>query len=221
MPINNYYAAAACPAACNSIKSTAAATVIGRVGTAAVCDAALAIDPGRQLKTLPLPGIKAPAISDGWDDTERNLHLFDGLSTWTVDNGGQVRLDRQVTMYQTNAAGLADSALLDITTPATMIFLAVDLSGYISSKYPRHKLADDGTKFGEGQAIVTPRILTAEMLVRALYWEERGLVEDLEQYTQDLVVERDPDNRNRVNILCPPNLVNNLMQLAILLQPRL
>ena len=188
---------------------------------AAVCDAALAADPARQCKTLLLPRLKAPAIGDRWDDAERNLHLFDGISSFTVDSGGNVRIERQVTMYQTNASGVADDALLDITTPATMIYMAIDLAGYLSSKYPRHKLADDGTQFGEGQPVVTPRILAAEFLMKALEWEERGIVENVEQFKADLVVERDPDNRNRVNALCPPDLVNNLMQLAILLQPRL
>lgn len=188
---------------------------------AAQADAALANDPARQLKTLPLPGILPPAIGDRWDDTERNLHLFDGLSTFTVDSGGVVRIERQVTMYQLNAAGVADAGLLDITTPASMIFMAIDLAGYFSSKYPRHKLADDGISYGEGQPIVTPRILRAEFIMKALEWQERGIAENVDQFTADLVVERDPVNRNRVNALCPPDLVNNMMQLAILLQPRL
>lgn len=188
---------------------------------AAVCDAALANDPARQLKTLTLPYLKPPAIGDRWDDSERNLHLFDGVSSFIVDSGGQVRIERQVTMYQTNAAGISDASLLDITTPASMIYMAIDLAAYFSSKYPRHKLADDGTNYGEGQPIVTPRILKAEFVMKALEWQEKGIVENVDQFKGELVVERDPDNRNRVNALCPPDLVNNLMQLAILLQPRL
>lgn len=185
------------------------------------CHAALGNDPARQLKTLPLIGILPPAQSLRWDDAERNLHLHDGISSFTVDAGGIVRIDRQVTMYQTNASGVIDRGLLDVTTPATMIYLGLDLASYFTSKYPRHKLADDGTEYGEGQPITTPKLLSAEFYMKALEWQEKGLVEKLEQYKADLIVERDPDNRNRVNALIPPDLVNNLMQLAILVQPRL
>jgi len=34
----------------------------------------------------------------------------------------------------------------------------------ITSKYPRHKLAPDGTRFGPGQAILTPTAAKAELV---------------------------------------------------------
>ena len=187
----------------------------------AVADRALGIDPARQLRTLVLTGLKPPAVGDRWDDTERNLHLFDGISTYTVDAGGLCRIERQVTMYQKNAADVADDSLLDITTPALMIAMAIDLSAYFTSKYPRHKLADDGNQYREGEPVVTPTLFRAEIWTKALEWYEKAWIENLDQFKTDLVVERDTANRNRMNILCPPDLINNLMQLAILLQPRL
>jgi len=124
-------------------------------------------------------------------------------------------------MYQKNAANVADDSLLDIMTPSIMIAMAIDMSAYFSSKYPRHKLADDGNNYGEGQAVVTPKLFRAEMWIKALEWYEKAWIENPEQFKTDLIVERDAANRNRMNVLCPPDLVNNLMQLAILLQPRL
>jgi len=186
-----------------------------------VSAAALAIDPARQLKTLPLPGLLPPAMGVAWDGQERNVLLYDGISTYTVDSGGTVRIDRAITMNQTNASGIASEVYLDITTPALVSYLRFSLIDRISGKYPRHKLADNGTRFGEGQAIVTPNILAAEQLCLAREWEEAGLVEDVDQFKADLVVERDANNRNRVNALIPPNLINNFIQFAGLLQFRL
>lgn len=186
-----------------------------------VSAAALAIDPARQLKTLPLPGLKSPAMGVAWDSPERNVLLYDGISTYTVDSGGVIRIDRAVTMNQTNESGIASEVYLDITTPALVSYLRFALIDRIVSRYPRHKLADNGTNFGEGQAIVTPNILNAEILCLAREWEEAGLVEDVDQFKADLAVERDANNRNRVNALIPPNLINNFIQFAGLLQFRL
>lgn len=187
---------------------------------AVIGDAALSLDPARQLKTLVLTGLKPPSESARWDDAERNLLLLDGIATYVVDSGGLVRIERQITMYQTNAAGVADDALLDVTTPYTWIAIAREIASYFPSKYPRHKLADDGTSFAEGAAIVTPLVLTADLLMLARGWESKGWAENLDQFKTDLRVERDAVNRNRVNTIVPPDLVNNFMQLAVLLQPR-
>jgi phage tail sheath gpL-like len=186
-----------------------------------VSAAALAIDPARQLKTLPLTGLLPPAMGVAWDGPERNVLLYDGITTYTVDSGGTCRIDRGISMNQTNSSGIASDAFLDITTPALISYLRFSLIDRITSKYPRHKLADNGTKFGEGQPIVTPNILTAEQLCLAREWEDAGLVEDVDQFKADLVVERDPNNSNRVNALIPPNLINNFIQFAGLLQFRL
>ena len=42
----------------------------------------------------------------------------------------------------------------------------------VTSKYGRHKLANDGTRFGSGQAIVTPNVIRGE-LSAAYYALER------------------------------------------------
>ena len=77
----------------------------------------------------------------------------------------------------------------------------------ITSKFPRHKLADDGTKFGPGQAIVTPGIIKAELVSDYQIDMWNGLVENLRAFKANLIVERDPNDPNRVNVLYPPDLI--------------
>ena len=181
---------------------------------AAVVSKYAAIDPARPFQTLPLVGVLAPAAKDRFTQAERNSLLFAGISTYTVASDGTVQLERTISTYKTNAAGGADPAWLDINTPLTLDFLRFDYINLVTSKYSRHKLANDGTNFGAGQAIVTPSVMRAELVARFRAWEELGLVEDFDQFKQDLIVERNRQDPSRLDVLMPPNLVNGLRVLA-------
>jgi len=174
----------------------------------------IARDPARPLQTLVLPGVLPPPPGDRWTLEERNLLLYDGSSTYFVDAGGQVCIERQITTYQTNAYGVDDPSYLDVTTPYTLGYIRYATKARITQKFGRHKLADDGTKFGPGQAIVTPSIIRAELLALFRELEEMGLVENFEQYAEELVVERDATDRNRLNVLGNPDLVNQFTLFA-------
>ncbi|EGJ49050.1 phage tail sheath subtilisin-like domain-containing protein [Desulfocurvibacter africanus] len=182
---------------------------------AVIAEGSLSIDPARPLQTLVLPGVLPPASEDRWTMEERNLLLWDGISTYFVNAGGQVCIERQITTYQANAYGTQDPSYLDVTTPATEGWRRYSLKARITQKYGRHKLASDGTRFGPGQAIVTPSIIRAELLALFREHEEAGLVEDYEAYAESLVVERNVDNPNRLDVLERPDLVNGLTILAV------
>jgi phage tail sheath gpL-like len=180
--------------------------------------ASLAIDPARPLQTLPLTGLLPPPETSRWTMEERNLLLHDGLSSWNVDAGGVIRIERLVTMYQENAYGLPDPSYLSLNTPCTLEYLRYSLRARITNKFPRHKLADDGIDYGIGQAIATPKIIRAEIIALASEWAEAGLVENLDQFRTELVVERNANDRDRVDVLCPPDLVNQFVIFAAQVQ---
>lgn len=185
---------------------------------AAQATMSLSIDPARPLQTLAMPGILPPAVTDRWMLLERDLLLKYGISTWYVDAGGMVRIERLVTMYQKNAYGMPDPSYLDVTTPATLSWLRYSLRARITSKFPRMKLADDGMEYSPGQAIVTPKTIRAEIIALAEEWAKAGLVENLDQFRAELVVERNANDRNRVDVLCPPDLVNQFVIFAAQIQ---
>ena len=185
---------------------------------AAVVAASLSRDPAQPLQTLVLAGIKPPAVDARWTQDERNVLLYDGIATHYVDSGGLVRIERAITMYQENAFGVDDPSFLDITTPATLSYLRYSLRARITQKFPRYKLADDGTDYGPGQAIVTPATLRDEIIALAKEWVRDGLIENIDQFKTDLVVERDANDRNRINVLVPPDLVNQLRIFAAQVQ---
>lgn len=166
------------------------------------------IDPARPFQTLPLTGVLAPAEKDRFTLEERNLLLYDGISTTKVDAGGVVRIERLITTYKENEAGAPDTAYLDVNTLLTLMYLRYDFRNYILRKYPRHKLASDGVRVGPGQAIITPKIGKAEAIMRFMQWMEVGLVEGLDQFKDQLIVERNPSDPNRLDFMLPPDLVN-------------
>jgi phage tail sheath gpL-like len=173
------------------------------------------IDPARPFQTLPLRGVLAPTEADRFTREERNLLLYDGLSTFTVDPDGTVRCERLLTTYQENGFGAADPSYLDVPTLLTLGYLRYDFVNAFLLQFPRHKLADDGVRFGAGQAVMTPKVGRAFAISKFGQWESLGLVENIDQFKRDLIVERDAQNPNRLNFLLPPDLVNQLMITAV------
>ena len=88
----------------------------------------------------------------------------------------------------------------------------------IALRFPRHKLADDGTNFGPGQAIVTPAIIKTELLALFKQWEEAGWVEGFDQFKDELIVERSSSDVNRVDVRMSPDLINSFMVYAAQIQ---
>lgn len=176
------------------------------------------IDPARPFQTLPLPGILPPLSAAVFTRAERELLLIDGITTFTVDSGGQVLLERVITTYQLDSNSLADTSWLDVNTPLTLSYLRWSWRQRMLSKFPRHKLADDGTPAAAGGAIVTPKIAKAETVAWARDMAAAGLVENIDQFIADLVIERDPSDRNRLNTRMAPDLVNQAIVFAAQIQ---
>ena len=181
-----------------------AAAKAGQIAVAAQAD------PGRPFQTLALAGILAPAPTEQFTLSERNILLSDGIATDKVAAGGVVRIERAITTFQLNAAGAPDISYLDINTLLTLSFLRYDFRTQMLSRYPRHKLANDGTKAGAGQAILTPLGGKAEAVRIFQGWENLGLVEGLAQFKRDVIVERNSQDPNRLDFLLPPDLTNQL-----------
>ncbi|AUZ85790.1 phage tail sheath subtilisin-like domain-containing protein, partial [Methylophaga nitratireducenticrescens] len=175
----------------------------------------LAIDPARQLRTIPLPGLKPPKLEDRWTDAERNLLLFDGISTYTVDHGGVVRIERQITMYQENELGFADDSYLDINTPETLERIRYEQRAMVAQKYPRHKLADDDYDVPVGQAIMQPKLAKVEFLALYKEFELKGWVQDYDGYKETFTAQINDDDPDRLDIYDSPKLINNLRVTAV------
>ncbi|WP_044469798.1 phage tail sheath subtilisin-like domain-containing protein [Mannheimia massilioguelmaensis] len=173
----------------------------------AVASASLNTDPAMPLQTLVMD-LLPPAKSAQWDWTARNTLLYSGLSSYSVNSGGQPQIETAISMYRKNAFGDTDESYLYVETIATLSKIRYAYRTRITSKYPRYKLANDGTRVAPGQKVVTPSIIRAELLSLYTELEYDGLVENFDNYKNSLIVERDTNNTQRINVLSNDDTVN-------------
>ena len=190
---------------------------------AALCGQAassLRIDPARPLQTLVMVGVQPPARGKRFKLADNNTLLYSGVAT-EMESGGAAAISRCVTNYRVNMWNQPDPSWLDVQTPATLAYIIRFMRQRIMQKFGRHKLADDGTPFGYGQAIVTPRIIRAELVAAYSELISMGIAENMPAFKAYLIVERDPNDPNRINVLLPPDLINQLRIFAMLVEFRL
>jgi phage tail sheath gpL-like len=187
-------------------------------GTAAV---ALRADPGRPLQTLALSTVLAPPSASQFILGERNTLLWDGISTFMVGSDGTVAIENLITTYQQNAFGAADDSYLQVETLFLLMFVLRAQRSLVTSKYSRVKLAANGTRFAPGSAIVTPNTIKADLIAQYGEMEFNGFVQDAAGFAKGLIVEKNSVNPNRVDVLWPGTLINQLRIFALLAQFRL
>ncbi len=175
---------------------------------AAVVEFNGAIDPARPFKTLEVPGLLAPDDADRFTRPERELLLRDGISTFEVAQDGTVLIEQIITTYQTNPQGIDDVSYLMLNTKWTADFMRFSFRVDQALAFPRHKLADDGTNFDEGQAIATPRLVKSVLIATARKLEKVGILENFAVFKEKVLVVRSLVDRNRINAIIPADCVN-------------
>ncbi len=177
-------------------------------------------DPARPLQFLHLEELLPPPVESRFTRAERDILLYDGIATWIVDPGGRVLIERSITTYQANALGLPDPSYLDVQTLATLAEIRYQYRTRMTNRFivQRFKLADDTFPVQPGSKIVTPKTVKQETIALFTLLRDRGLVENLDDFIDNLVVERDIADTNRVNVLLPPDLINQFRVLAALIE---
>lgn len=192
---------------------------------------AFSIDPARPLQTLQLIDcLPAPVALGGiaarFNKTQLNALASVGLAIQgtDVDGSGGAGIPiilREQSTYQKNVYGMADNAFELATTLGTLDEIFTDLRQSVTNAFPRHKLANNGTRFGPGQAVITPNIAKAFLIARYDQLEYRGLVEDVKNFKDNLIVVRSSVEPNTLEILYPPDLINQLRRFNVRAQFRL
>ncbi|APW38965.1 phage tail protein [Rhodoferax koreense] len=177
-------------------------------------------DPARTVQTGVLTGLLVPRAGKRFLFAERQSLLNYGVATSYV-SGGILRVERAITTYQKNAFNQADDSYLDSETLQLSAYVLRRLRSIITSKYPRHKLANDGTRFAAGSAIITPAVARGEIVADYAKMEFQGYVENSAMFAANLIVERNATDPNRLDVLFTPDYINNLRVFAVLNQFRL
>ena len=172
-------------------------------------------NPAQPLAPIALD-VLAPPVPSQFTPSEMNTLLYDGCSTFSVDQSNTVYTNRLVTFYQTNAAGAPDTAFLDVETnyqlEAGLQFIIIGLQ----SQFVRRVLVDDGNVVPVGSALVTPSMIlsAANSLYRQLCLQ--GLMQNPDQFAQQSTAEN--AGGGQVRLLLPFILANQLRQIDILAQ---
>lgn len=172
-------------------------------------------DPARPTQTLQVAGVLPPPLEDRFDLKERNNLLYSGISSFVVTDDDTIQIENTITTYQKNKFGAADNSYLQIETMYTLMYVNRSMRTQVTSKFARMKLAADGTRFGAGQAIVTPSIIKAEIIAQYKSLETSGYVQNASVFAKHVIVEQDTGNPNRVNVKWPGTLINQLRIFAV------
>ncbi|RDU99231.1 phage tail sheath subtilisin-like domain-containing protein [Trinickia dinghuensis] len=175
-------------------------------------------DPGQPLQTVTLATMQAPPVSMRFALTDRNTLLYDGISTFDVADDGTVSIENMITTYQKNSFGDSDDSYLEVETMNLLAFVLRDLKSLVTTKYARVKLAADGTRVSPGTSVVTPSMIKSDLIARYQYLEENGYVQGSTVFAQGLIVQQNSTNPNRVDVLYPAILIDQLRVFALLMQ---
>jgi phage tail sheath gpL-like len=189
-------------------------------------------DPARPSQTLLCPNIlPAPAGSRFGFATLQAL-LSTGIALMQPSPGGTMEILRTVTTYQLNSWSQPDASYLDAETLFILMFYVRDQKANLTQKFPRAKLAQDGTSFGQmgnlgtdTPSIVTPKVMKAELVAEYARMCPGGdlvtIMQDPTTYAAGLQCQINGANPNRLDILDDPVLIGGLRMIAVLNQFRL
>ena len=180
----------------------------------------LNIDPARPLHFLKLKGLLPPRPELRFDRAERDILLYDGIATHIVDSGGNVLIERCITTYTQTALGTLDPTWLDIQTLFTLMEIKYQFRARMETRFllPRFKLADDTFPVQPGSKVCTPSIVKGEIISLFGLLRDVGLIENLAEFVDNLIVERNITDVNRIDVLLPADLINQFRILAANLQ---
>ncbi|MDA8428938.1 MAG: phage tail sheath subtilisin-like domain-containing protein [Geobacteraceae bacterium] len=160
-------------------------------------------DPARPLNYLALKGIAAPAEAQRLTRQEQESALANGVAPLQVGPGQQVQIVRAITTYVENIAGVPDISLLDVTTIDTLDYTRRSVRERLLLRFPRAKLS---TK--------TPPRVRTEVLDVLNRLERLEILENVVANRPGVIIVRDEQDPNRLNIRIPADVVNGLHVIA-------
>lgn len=168
-------------------------------------------DPAANLTGVPILGVKGPHYDDRNTYAEAQVLLAAGAATVTVDRSGVMYIERLVTTYLVDTGGAPDTSYQDTQTLTTTVRFVRRMKARVVRAMTGAKLADDGTPIGAGRRVATPSSVRAEILAEYRQMIDDGLCEDLSGFDADLTVERNGVNPQRLDVLLPPDYVNQYL----------
>ncbi|MBW6402033.1 hypothetical protein KPL78_29575 [Roseomonas sp. HJA6] len=176
-------------------------------------------DPARQLKTLPLKGMRKP-VNGNFIDTERNIIVKAGGTTFDTNQDGTCWIERCVSTNTADSQGVATKAWQDIMAAAVATRIRYDFRTYWRLNYPRHKQAPDGSPAADASdSTLTPQIALGVWAARCKIYERLGWIVEADRTVRLSRATFPPDGtRNRLQMKLVYRRIDNNIQTDVALE---
>lgn len=177
----------------------------------------LRVNPAGGLSGQALNMLAPPTASqDG--PGNRNVLLFDGVSTFNVDAAGVCRIDRSITTYQTNASGQIDNSYLN----TNLLFQAMYASRYITAQLSSQIIAAgkilvaNGTPIPIGAPAITPDLVFQSVVAYYSYLASIFIVQNPQNFAKNGYATL--GQKGQVLLYLPFDFSDQVIQIASLIQ---
>lgn len=166
----------------------------------------------RNQSGLVVEGLKAPRDRGGWlDFATREAFLGSGLSTWKVNTGGSVVIDKVITTART-FNDVPDTTFRDVQKIGQLVYALRNFRAALTYEHGQKAIANDNP--GNLATISTVADIKATFIHAYREMELTGVLENSVQAAERIDVRRNADNPNRVDIYAPIDAVNPLDVIA-------
>ncbi|OUJ03198.1 phage tail sheath subtilisin-like domain-containing protein [Acetobacter cibinongensis] len=178
---------------------------------AAVAAVSMRDNPALPIKGLSLT-VLPPSDAGRFTFDERNSLLYDGLSTFTVDDSGTVLTERLITTYQKNASGVPDDSYLDLERLLTAQIAMQDMRTYLASRFSRFILVADGTRIPAGARATTAQLVGKAAAARYRWQATQFWVQNPDTFAANIVAQN--SGNGAVKLLMPFQFAEQLWIIA-------
>lgn len=176
--------------------------------------------PNRSAGTLELKGIIPPSVTANGRPPvlTRNNILKAGIATAIVVNS-RVVVESAVTTYRVDTFGNADASWRKTETRFLYARITREQKARLVAAFFEAPLGLDGRLYDEDEVVATP--LAVRGLLVGIYREQAqrvwvdGSEASLAKFESELKVEPDDNDKDRLNIIHPPDLINHLSRIAM------
>ncbi|MGS0648884.1 phage tail sheath subtilisin-like domain-containing protein [Komagataeibacter melomenusus] len=165
---------------------------------------------------LPVTGVALtvmpPTDAGRFTLPQRNSLLWDGMSTFTVDDSGTVNIERLLTTYQENAEGVPDNSYLDIETLMTAMICLQDMRIFLASMFGGYILVADGTRISAGAKATTAQLIGKACISRYRWQCSQYWAQNADTFAANLQAQN--QGGGQVFLLMPYDFANQLWVIA-------
>lgn len=181
-----------------------------------------ALTPACNLDGYEVTGIApSPRTADHPSSGNKINAINAGITLLVPGAGGTLRVLRSVTTKTLDASGQPDYRVLDTSKQAVPDYIADDLEVFLADRFPNAIIGDDPAEGAPVPAgVVTPSVARDAIYGRIKTFEvsnptaELRLIERVDQYLDQLVVERAATPAGRFNAAIPLDVVEGLHQIT-------